>query len=282
MAFEQFNSPALYLANTAVLSLYSEGRTTGVVLDCGAQDVHSVPVFEGFRISHAIKHSPVGGDTVTECLGELLNIQSDYMLDPDYKAGLLRHIKEELGYVALDFRQEQNVVSEERVRYLLPDGTEIFVGSQRYQCSELFFQPNLNVAEKIVNCVKSCDNDIRKDLLNNIVLSGGPAATRGFEQRLSRELQMMYPGHIEELIPQFYDQNPDLYLHRLPNEIIPLIEKNLGMNKTRIVPRSGLERKYGAWIGGSILASLSTFQKWWVSSEEYDETGPRIVSIKCV
>merc|ERR1711872_110889 len=34
------------------------------------------------------------------------------------------------------------------------------------------------------------------------------------------------------------------------------------------------ERKYSVWIGGSILASLSTFQQMWISKQEYDECGP--------
>lgn len=41
------------------------------------------------------------------------------------------------------------------------------------------------------------------------------------------------------------------------------------------------ERKYSAWIGGSILASLSTFQNMWCSKHEYDEAGPGIVRREC-
>ena len=41
------------------------------------------------------------------------------------------------------------------------------------------------------------------------------------------------------------------------------------------------ERKYSVWIGGSILASLSTFQQMWVSKEEYEESGPAIIHRKC-
>ena len=52
------------------------------------------------------------------------------------------------------------------------------------------------------------------------------------------------------------------------------------------VPRFGVapvqvvappERKYSVWIGGSILASLSTFQQMWIAKSEYDESGPSIV-----
>jgi actin-related protein len=41
------------------------------------------------------------------------------------------------------------------------------------------------------------------------------------------------------------------------------------------------ERKYSVWIGGSILASLSTFQQMWISKDEYEESGPGIVHRKC-
>ena len=41
------------------------------------------------------------------------------------------------------------------------------------------------------------------------------------------------------------------------------------------------ERKYSVWIGGSILASLSTFAAMWITKEEYDESGPAIVHRKC-
>ena len=37
------------------------------------------------------------------------------------------------------------------------------------------------------------------------------------------------------------------------------------------------KRKYSAWIGGSILASLAAFPRMWISREEYDESGPAIV-----
>ena len=41
------------------------------------------------------------------------------------------------------------------------------------------------------------------------------------------------------------------------------------------------ERKYSVWIGGSILASLSTFQQMWITKEEYEDAGPGIVHRKC-
>ena len=42
------------------------------------------------------------------------------------------------------------------------------------------------------------------------------------------------------------------------------------------------ERKFSVWIGGSVLASLATFQSMWITKEEFDESGAGIVHRKCI
>jgi len=90
-----------------------------------------------------------------------------------------------------------------------------------------------------------CDVDIRKDLYNNIVMSGGTTMFNGVAERMQKEIKALAPDSMTIKI---------------------------------IAPP---ERKYSVWIGGSILSSLSTFEEMWISKAEYDEAGPSIVHRKC-
>jgi actin len=43
-----------------------------------------------------------------------------------------------------------------------------------------------------------------------------------------------------------------------------------------------MDRNYSVWIGGSLMASLNSFQQMWISRSEYDEHGRDIVQRKCL
>lgn len=59
--FETFNVPSLYISISAVLALYSSGRTTGIVVDSGAGVTNTVPIYEGYALPHAIKTMNIAG-----------------------------------------------------------------------------------------------------------------------------------------------------------------------------------------------------------------------------
>jgi len=64
--FETFEVRNLYIAIQAVMSLYANGRSTGLVVDAGDGVSHTVPVFEGFSIPHAVQKMEIAGRIITD------------------------------------------------------------------------------------------------------------------------------------------------------------------------------------------------------------------------
>ncbi|KAK7094552.1 hypothetical protein V1264_006089 [Littorina saxatilis] len=245
--FETFKVPALYLANKAVLGLFTSGRTTGMVLISGGGATHAVPVYEGYPLPHADTSVNLGGEDMTVYMAHLLE-ERGYRFTTFAEHDVVRDIKEKLCYVAPNFAAE--MLLERSIRsYELPSGDVITIGHERYRCPEALFTndrlSNKTVHESIYASIMKCDVDIQNELFANIVLSGGSTMFPGFADRLNEE--------VNNLVSPF----------------------------TRVRVIAPPERKYSTWHGGSILASLPSFPRWWISKEEYEESGPSIVHRMC-
>jgi len=182
---------------------------------------------------------------------------------------VVRDLKEtvcRVSDVAFDEEANANIPT---IPYELPDGNVIEVGTDRFKLPELMFSrppadlipvvqqfmtpdepPFAGVQQLIVSSIGKCDPDIRRELYSSIIVTGGNTILPQFPERLHKELQ-------EKAATQ-------------------------QMYKVKLVATSSVvERKFSVWIGGSILASLGTFQQMWMSKQEYDEHGKSLVERKC-
>ncbi|CAM5139217.1 unnamed protein product [Natator depressus] len=144
------------------------------------------------------------------------------------------------------------------VHYEMPNGYNTDYGAERLRIPEGLFDPSnvkglsgntmLGVGHVVTTSIGMCDIDIRPGLYGSVIVTGGNTLLQGFTDRLNRELSQKTP----------------------PSMRLKLIASN-----------STMERRFSPWIGGSILASLGTFQQMWISKQEYEEGGKQCVERKC-
>lgn len=247
--FESFNVQGLYIANEPVLSLYSLGKYTGISTDFGTYISYFVPIFFGCPIPHAVYRLNLAGKDLTEYMAKLLD-ENGQRFNTTAEKEIIKEIKEKSCYIALDYEEELKNIRE--FEYELPDGNKITLKEQRIKCPEILFKPNIIGKEesgigKICNeSIQKCNLDIRKDIYNNIVLSGGTSMLKGLSERFSKEIK-------------------NFALESMKGEVNVI---------------SSSERKFAVWTGGSILSKTGS-DSMWITKAEYEEYGDLIVHRKC-
>ena len=246
LLFETFNVQNIHIANCSMLGLFAYGKTSGLIVDSGFNITSSVPLYEGFPLHHASIKLNYGGEDISKSLLSML----EKNLDPSYKylkgRLLADNIIEKFGYISMGGETE-----EEEYSYTLPEGTEIKLGKQVTQCTELLFNPGertdlRSIDDIVLSSLSKCDPDIKDDIKESICLIGGNTYLRNFEEKLKNNLSD---------------------------------KKEMGNFNISAIP----ERQFSSWIGGSLISSLENFQYMWVKKEEFDENGKTLIAIdsKC-
>ncbi|CBY36280.1 unnamed protein product [Oikopleura dioica] len=290
---EKFKIPAFYTAKNPVLACYANGRASGIVLDAGATHTTASAVMEGYVIKNAIIQSPIGGDYNTRNALQLLKsseeklflsyeIDSREELKPGQQAPIF-HLKKNLPEVTNSWRAYQETrlaedwvhqivqVSESDYRpeeaamrpameYEFPNGVSVGYGVDRFRLAEPLFNTRmvdnknslLGVGHLITTSLHYCENEIRPQLVSSVILTGGNCNLAGFVDRINMELQKT-PPHMKFKI-----------VNGQPGAV----------HQT--------DRRFGNWIGGSIIASLPSFAPSWVSAKDYAESGVKIFERKCL
>ncbi|PKU47551.1 actin-like protein 7a [Limosa lapponica baueri] len=249
MMFEGFHVPAIHMAYQPCLSMYSYGKTSALVVESGHGTSHVVPIYEGYIIRSFTRSVDYAGSDITRYLMKLLNESGNVFTE--HQLNVVQDLKEKCCYTSLNLRQDLRLpVQKQQVDYELPDRHVVTVGKERFLCAEALFKPALlgsqqpGLLQLTLACLKKCNADISKKMVRNILLCGGNTMMEGFADRFQMELAKRYPAE-------------------------------------NLITAASPQRKFSVWIGGSILASLHSFQELWVYSSEYKEHGPSCIFNKC-
>ncbi|XP_034893458.1 actin-related protein 4 isoform X2 [Populus alba] len=295
LIFEKYNVPALFLAKNAVLTSFASGRATSLVVDGGGGSTTIAPVHDGYVLQKAVASSPIGGELLTDCLLKSLESKG-VMIKPRYS---FKRKEIQLGVfqtVDLDFPSttesyrlySQRVIASDikecvcrapdtpydessysnipMTPYELPDGQTIEIGADRFKIPDILFNPSLvqtipgmdnfveiassarGLPQMAIESINKCDVDIRRELFSSILLAGGTASMQQLKERLEKDL----------------------------------VEESPQAARVKVLASgNATERRFSVWIGGSILASLGSFQQTWFSKSEYEEHGVSYVQRKC-
>lgn len=295
LMFESHKVPALFLAKNAVLTSFASGRPTSLVVDCGGGSTTVAAVHDGYVLQKAVVSSPIGGEVLTDCLMRFLESKG-ILVKPRYSFKRKEARPGEFQIVDLDFpnttasykRYSQMLIVNDfkeavcrvpdtvfdessysnipTTSYELPDGQILEFGADRFKFPDLIFNPSLlqtmphmekldnlghslrGLPQMVIESINKCDVDIRRELFSSILLAGGTASMQQMKERLEKDLMEEAPQAARVKV---------------------------------LASGNAIERRFSVWIGGSILASLGSFQQMWFSKAEYEEHGASYIQRKC-
>jgi actin len=289
LLFETFQADSAYFAMSSILAMYATGRTSGMILECGAGQTLVIPVYEGYHLAHCVSEHCYAGHDMATLLAKLMseherNRKTGLDLNSAYGVHLLESviIEKAMNFAeiveaaadAVTGIQESLGASKKSTvspsTYSLPDGREVFIDEAMIKkCGDMYFSPenigitpqeqDLSSVQSIVRCMETGLQKLDVDARNvgaECILTGGVAGCKGFYERFVTEFEPIFPKYVRS---------------------------RRDFAKSCISWRKcGVKHPcHMAWKGGSIMASLQTFGSMWIKKSDYEEAGPGIVNRKC-
>jgi actin-related protein len=192
---EHYQCMAFYPVLDSLCTLYSGGFQTGLIIEIGDSSTRIVPIYEGYKLNHAIKILEIGGRALTKFMETLVS-SLGFSVDSSIRRELVRVLKEKACFVSLDYKEDLKRSEEYTKQYSLPDGSTISLSQERFKLPEALFQPSLinlehySLTKAVMESIELCDVDLRPKLLNNIFLSGGSSMFPNLKNRMYQELEL--------------------------------------------------------------------------------------------
>ena len=198
LLFETHGVKSLIMMPTPLLSLFSVGLTTGLVIESGDGLTWVAPIISGVMQDHAVQKIPIAGIDVNHNLKNLL-MREGVNISSSAADEIIQEIKEKNCYFVID----PNVPPKtgEKFSVPMPDGSTINIANHvLYQAPEVLFNPGMlgasnvmNITQAVINSLRVLDNQYWHELLSHIIFSGGNLSYSGFEQRFQSELNAALP-----------------------------------------------------------------------------------------
>ncbi|KAL9303552.1 hypothetical protein ACSQ67_020815 [Phaseolus vulgaris] len=258
----------------SVLTSFASGRATSLVVDGGGGSTTIAPVHDGYVLQKAVATSPIGGEFLTDCLMKSLESKGITM-KPRYSFRRKEIRPGEFQTVDIDFPNttesyklySQRVIASDikecvcrapdtpydesaysnipMTSYELPDGQTLEIGSDRFKIPDVLFNPSLVQSIPGMESFAEIAPSVRG---LPQMLAGGTASMQQLKERLEKDL----------------------------------LEESPQAARVKVLASgNATERRFSVWIGGSILASLGSFQQMWFSKSEYEEHGASYIQRKC-
>ena len=195
--YETHRIRSLIMIPTPILSLFSVGLTTGIVIESGDGTSWICPIISGEIVDQSVQKLTLAGTDVNQHLKNLL-MREGINIESSAVDEIIKGIKEQNCFFALDPENPPNL--DDNFSFTMPDGSNISIPNYIFhEAPEVLFKPNLlgynilNIPQAVINSVQSIDKYYWSDLLSHIMLSGGNLSYSGFEERLRSELVQLIP-----------------------------------------------------------------------------------------